>query len=147
MNQIQIRHYRVEGLACTPWAETLKTLNDLCRQMAPRFAAMDLQLALQEVELPDTPENRAFGNLVTLACPEADQPETALEALLGVRVEHDPCEECGDICRTLVVEEGARFQALPSGLLMDGILRMAFSVIAPEGGCSGSCGSCSGCCG
>ena len=27
MNQIQIRHYRVEGLACTPWAETLKTLN------------------------------------------------------------------------------------------------------------------------
>ena len=82
----------------------------------------------------ETLKNAVMNDLVTLT-------------LLGVRVEHDPCEECGGICRTLVVEEGARFQALPSGLLMDGILRMAFSVIAPEGGCSGSCGSCSGCCG
>lgn len=146
MRQIQIQHYRVEGLNCPPCVDTLKTLNDLCRQMAPRFAALDLQLALRETELPDTPENRGFANLVTLACPEADKPETALEALLGVAVEQDPCEACGGTCRALVVEEGARFQALPSGLLMDGILRMAFAVMSPEDGCSGGCGSCS-CCG
>ena len=40
MRQIQIQHYRVEGLNCPPCVDTLKTLNDLCRQMAPRFAAL-----------------------------------------------------------------------------------------------------------
>jgi hypothetical protein len=88
-------------------------------------------------------------NRVTFSCPEDDMPERDLDEILGLQVTHEPCRTCSDkagfpvTCRTVLVEEQG-YQALPSGLIADAMLRFSFSVLSGGQECDSH--SCGGCC-
>lgn len=150
MKDIVIRHYIFEQIHCEPTRQTGETLRKLCAQMAPKLAKLEVKLVLQEavVENPD-PGNIRMMNRVTFSCPEEEMPEQALDEILGLQVTYEPCRTCSDeagfpvACRTVMVEEQG-YQALPSGLIADALLRFSFSVLA--GGQTCDTHSCGGCC-
>lgn len=150
MKDIVIRHYIFEQIHCEPTRQTGETLRKLCAQMAPKLAKLEVKLVLQEavVENPD-PGNIRMMNRVTFSCPEEEMPEQDLDEILGLQVTHEPCRTCSDeagfpvACRTVMVEEQG-YQALPSGLIADALLRFSFSVLA--GGQTCDTHSCGGCC-
>ena len=143
MAELIMRHYIVKDHDCEPCRETGETLRNLGSQMARRLAPLGVELKLQEAEMAEaTEENLRRANQVTFSCPESEMAEIALEDILGLQVSHDSVE--GDACtgcRTLIFE-GRRFQKLPPGLLTDGLVRAAFSIL--EGGDGSGCGSCGG---
>ncbi len=141
MTPIRIRHYTHPQRSDAENATGI-TLGQLVSAHAPRFAALDLALELEVVPC-DAPEER---NRVTFsyAAPSDDEEpsgerEYALEELLGLDVVVSP----GAAHRTLVYE-GHAYDALPPGLLADGLLRVAMTLLG-GGGCGGSCGGCQGC--
>ncbi len=153
MKTVVIRHYRFESIHCEPTHQTGETLRRLCSQMAAKLEKLDLKLVLQEalVEKP-TPENIQMMNRVTFSCPEEDMPEQDLDGILGLQVTYEPCRTCSDeagfsvACRTVMVEEQG-YQALPSGLIADALLRFSFAalnggVTCDQSGCSGCCEGC-----
>jgi hypothetical protein len=150
LKDIVIRHYIFEQVHCEPTRQTGETLRKLCAQMAPKLAKLEVKLVLQEavVENPD-PGNIRMMNRVTFSCPEEEMPEQDLDEILGLQVTHEPCRTCSDeagfpvACRTVMVEEQG-YQALPSGLIADALLRFSFSVLA--GGQTCDTHSCGGCC-
>ena len=150
MKDIVIRHYIFEQIHCEPTRQTGETLRKLCAQMAPKLAKLEVKLVLQEavVENPD-PGNIRMMNRVTFSCPEDEMPEQDLDEILGLQVTYEPCRTCSDeagfpvACRTVMVEEQG-YQALPSGLIADALLRFSFSVLA--GGQTCDTHSCGGCC-
>ena len=150
MKDIVIRHYIFEQIHCEPTLQTGETLRKLCAQMAPKLAKLEVKLVLQEavVENPD-PGNIGMMNRVTFSCPEEEMPEQDLDEILGLQVTYEPCRTCSDeagfpvACRTVMVEEQG-YQALPSGLIADALLRFSFSVLA--GGQTCDTHSCGGCC-
>ena len=150
MKDIVIRHYIFEQIHCEPTRQTGETLRKLCAQMAPKLAKLEVKLVLQEavVENPD-PGNIGMMNRVTFSCPEEEMPEQDLDEILGLQVTYEPCRTCSDeagfpvACRTVMVEEQG-YQALPSGLIADALLRFSFSVLA--GGQTCDTHSCGGCC-
>jgi len=150
LKDIVIRHYIFEQIHCEPTRQTGETLRKLCAQMAPKLAKLEVKLVLQEavVENPD-PGNIRMMNRVTFSCPEEEMPEQDLDEILGLQVAYEPCRTCSDeagfpvACRTVMVEEQG-YQALPSGLIADALLRFSFSVLA--GGQTCDTHSCGGCC-
>jgi hypothetical protein len=143
MAELIMRHYIVKDHDCEPCRETAETLRNLGTQMASRLAPLGLELKLQEAEMAEaSEENLRRANQVTFSCDEAEMTEIALEDILGLQVTHEPAEgEACDNCRTLIFE-GRRFQKLPPGLVADGLVRAAFSIL--EGGDGTSCGGCGG---
>ncbi len=156
MKDIIIRHYLFDNIHCEPTHQTGSTLRKLCAQMAPKLAKLDIRLVLQEAvsENPE-PGNIRLMNRVTFSCPDEDLPERDLDEILGLQVTYEPCRTCSDeagfpvACRTVMVEEQG-YQALPSGLIADAMLRFSFSVLS--GGqeacdphvCGGHCEGCHG---
>jgi len=141
MTPILIRHY-VHPQRSEAENATGLTLGRLISAHAPRFAALDLSLDLEVVPC-DAPEDR---NRVTFSYPmpsEDDEPpqerERSLEDLLGLAVVVSP----GAVHRTLVYE-GQSYDAIPPGLLADGLLRVAMALMG-GGGCGSSCAGCQGC--
>jgi hypothetical protein len=139
MAELIMRHYTVKDHDCEPCRETAETLRNLGTQMAPRLAPLGLELKLQEAEMAEaTEENLRRANQITFTCEEAEMKEIALEEVLGLEVRHDAE---GGGCRTLIFENRP-FRTLPSGLIADGMIRAAFSIL--EGGDGSSCGGCGG---
>ena len=155
MKNIVIRHYIAEKVHCEPTAQTGQTLRKLCAQMAPKLARLDVSLSLQEALLEEPgPESIGMMNRVTFSCPEEEMPERTLDEILGLQVTYEPCRTCSDeagfpvSCRTVMVEEQG-YQALPSGLVADAMLRFSFAVLSggescDSHGCSGCCEGCHG---
>lgn len=146
MRKIILRHYVVEGVDDPSWKATAETLETLVPQMSRRLAPFDLTLALQEATIHEaTPRNVEFGNMVTLACPEAGKSETPIETILDLEVAFDPVDGIEgtkkQLCRTLLLENN-RFQALPPGLIADAILRFSFDILREDTG--EDCASCEG---
>ena len=143
MPNLIMRHYVLQGGNCEPCAKTAETLRKLGSQMAPRLAPLGLELSLQEAEMHEaTEENLAKANLITFSCPEANMDEIALEEILGLGVTHEPCENCEHgTCRSIQYQ-GTGYQEIPPGLISDGLVRAAFSIM--EGGDGSSCGGCGG---
>ncbi len=155
MKDIIIRHYLFEEIHCEPTHQTGATLRKLCSQMAPKLAKLDIRLVLQEAVMENpNPDNIRMMNRVTFSCPEEDLPERDLDEILGLQVTYEPCRTCSDeagfpvSCRTVMVEDQG-YQALPSGLLADAMLRFSFSVLSgvqacDTHGCGGCCEGCHG---
>ena len=155
MKDIIIRHYLFEEIHCEPTHQTGSTLRKLCSQMAPKLAKLDIRLVLQEAVMENpNPDNIRMMNRVTFSCPEEDLPERDLDEILGLQVTYEPCRTCSDgagfpvSCRTVMVEDQG-YQALPSGLIADAMLRFSFSVLSgvqacDPNGCGGCCEGCHG---
>lgn len=155
MKDIIIRHYLFEEIHCEPTHQTGATLRKLCSQMAPKLAKLDIRLVLQEAVMENpNPDNIRMMNRVTFSCPEEDLPERDLDEILGLQVTYELCRTCSDeagfpvSCRTVMVEDQG-YQALPSGLIADAMLRFSFSVLSgvqacDPNGCGGCCEGCHG---
>ncbi|MCX7829053.1 MAG: DUF2703 domain-containing protein [Thermanaerothrix sp.] len=138
MPNIVISHYGIRGVECPHFTGTRDNLLKVVERMAPKFATLGIEISVEYRGMEDLEENRSLHNLITMEAP-GEVPETSLESLAGLTVEHEPCEKMG-CCRALVMET-AKFQEVPSGLVMDGLVRMSMRLI---GGCSSDgCGSCS----
>ena len=90
-------------------------------------------------------------NMVTIACPDNDTPETPIENLLMLELDFTPCAECRTPegqefpCRTFTSFGGEVCQALPEEFFMEAALRVAFK---SQHECACHCGDCgSGSCG
>jgi len=145
MNKIIIRHYSKDTLRCHPVNQTLDTLQKVVSEMNPKLENIGFNLELELIK--DDKCKAQDINKITLSCQEMDFEETPLEEIIGVPVEMKPCpcEEDSKECRALVLE-GKSFQSLPPGLILDGILRVAFSAMEQlGGGCGHSCDGCHGC--
>jgi len=155
LKDIIIRHYLFEEIHCEPTHQTGATLRKLCSQMAPKLAKLDIRLVLQEAVMENpNPDNIRMMNRVTFSCPEEDLPERDLDEILGLQVTYELCRTCSDeagfpvSCRTVMVEDQG-YQALPSGLIADAMLRFSFSVLSgvqacDPNGCGGCCEGCHG---
>ncbi|MBO8153896.1 DUF2703 domain-containing protein [Thermovirga sp.] len=147
MNRIIVRHYCTEQ-KCPPVEQTLETLQRLVAEMEPKLKNIGFNIELELLNLSNAKETSHQDiNKVTISCKEMDFDETPLEEIIGVPVHMEPCPCGGDLneCRALIVE-GKSFQALPPGLILDGILRVAFSALDQLGGtCGHSCDGCGGC--
>lgn len=143
MPKLIMRHYVLRDMDCEPCSKTGETLKMLGAQMAPRLAPLGLEFSMQEAEMHETSEDSlARANQVTFSCPEAGMEEIALEDILGLTVAQEPCESCSQgTCRSLQYQ-GTGYQEIPAGLITDGIVRAAFSIM--EGGDGSSCGGCGG---
>ncbi len=145
MNRIIIRHYAGGEKTCDPVVKTRETLKTLLEQMGPKMEKIGFQVVMKEEDLSDTKYDERK-NLITLACPELDFGETPLEEIIGAEAVEEACS-CGDgTCRSLRVE-GQSYQAVPPGLITDGMLRVAFSAMEAlaGGGCESCCSDCNGC--
>ena len=143
MAELIVKHYTVKDHDCEPCKETGEILNNLSSQMTARLSPLGVELNFQRAEMAEaTEENLRRANQITFSCPETEMGEIALEDILGLQVSHEGAEDdaCSG-CRTLIFE-GRRFQKLPSGLIADGLVRAAFSIL--EGGDGSSCGGCGG---
>ncbi len=140
MTPIRIRHY-THAERSEAENTTGLTLGRLVSAHAPRFAALELSLDLEVVPCDDPAER----NRVTFVTPVDDEHggfeerEIALEELLGLEVVVAP----GANHRS-VVYEGHTYDAIPPGILADGLLRVVMSLIG-GGSCGGSCEGCQGC--
>jgi hypothetical protein len=140
MPNIVISHYGIQGMDCPHFTATRDNLLKVVERMAPKFATLGIEISVEYRGMEDLEENRSMHNLITLEAP-GEVPETSLESLTGLTVEYEPCESLGR-CRAMVMES-AKFQEVPTGLVMDGLVRMSMRLI---GGCSSDgCGSCSCC--
>ncbi len=140
-NMILIRHYAPEGTDCGPVKETLETISSLVDQLGPKLEKMGFPVALERVSSGgDSGKN----NMVTMECANIEFPETPLEEILGFESKVGPCKCSGDAghgeCRSIVAGDSA-YQAVPPGLIADGLLRVALSA---TGGCGSGCGTCGG---
>jgi hypothetical protein len=145
MNRIILRHYAGGEKTCDPVVRTRETLKTLLEQMGPKMEKIGFQVVMKEEDLSDTVKDERM-NMITLACPDLDFGETPLEEIIGAEAAQEACP-CGDgTCRTLKVE-GHSYQAVPPGLITDGLLRVAFSAMEAMagGGCESCCGDCSSC--
>ncbi|HCD72107.1 DUF2703 domain-containing protein [Thermovirga lienii] len=145
MNKIIIRHYSATAPRCQPVDQTIDTLQKVVSEMNPKLENIGFNLELELIR--DDKCKVEDINKVTLSCQEMDFEETPLEEIIGVPVDMElcPCQESSGECRALVVE-GKAFQSLPPGLILDGILRVAFSALEQlGGGCGHSCDGCHGC--
>jgi hypothetical protein len=146
MTRITIRHYRADGGAKAPYAATGEAILKMGRGMAPRVAALGMELAFEEIRI-EAASDADRHNLVTFDCPEAGRSESPLETLLGLDVRMEPCgEEPEKSCRSLVFE-GTSYQAVPMGLIADGLFRTAFAVMGRDSSCEACGGGCGGSCG
>ncbi|MGC9372144.1 MAG: DUF2703 domain-containing protein [Thermovirgaceae bacterium] len=145
MNRIILRHYAGGESTCDPVVKTRETLKTLLEQMGPKMEKIGFQVVMKEEDLSDTGQDERK-NMITLACPEMDFGEKPLEEIIGAEAAKEECS-CGDgTCRSLKLE-GQSYQAVPPGLITDGMLRVAFSAMGAMagGGCGSCCGDCSGC--
>ncbi|MCD6183534.1 MAG: DUF2703 domain-containing protein [Thermovirga sp.] len=145
MNKITIRHYSAAGEKCDPVEQTIDTLQKVVSEMGPKLENIGFNLELKLIAAQDC--NPQDINKVTLSCSEMDIEETPLEEIVGATLDTEPCpcEGTTKECRALVVE-GKPFLALPPGLVLDGILRVAFSALEQfGGGCGHGCEGCHGC--
>ncbi|GAB6280773.1 MAG: hypothetical protein STSR0007_08740 [Thermovirga sp.] len=139
---IRIRHYSPEGVACEPVKETFDTIKSLVEQLGPKLEKMGFPVTLESVSSGSDNEKN---NMVTMECLDIEFPETALDEILGFESSVKPCgcasgEGHGN-CRTILVGDDS-YQAVPAGLIADGLLRVALS---STGGCGSGCGTCGGC--
>jgi len=147
MNKIILTHYAAGEDTCDPVVETRKTIETLLRQMGPKMEKIGFQVTVREEPAAgkeDAESDRT--NLITLACPELGLEETPLEDLIGAESKMEACS-CGEgQCRSISLE-GQSYQAIPPGLITDGMLRVAFSAMEAMagGGCESCCSDCSGC--
>lgn len=153
MNKLFIRQYVPSGdsgASCAPCAETNSYLVSMIENLSPKLANLNIQPVLQVMEIHAITERNAGKlNYISFFSPEMGIPEEkSIEEVLGVPVSYEGCEGCllpdgtPFKTRTLGVE-GREYQALPPGVLTDGLIRVVFSSL---GGCSGgSCDSCAGC--
>lgn len=140
MPQIVIAHYGIAENHCPHFSATRENLLKVVERMAPKFAALGIDISVESREMEMRDENHPMNNLITLESPGVVQ-ETSLETLTGLPVEYRPCDSLGE-CRAMVMESAA-FQEIPAGIIMDGLVRMSMKL---AGGCSSGCDSCS-CCG
>lgn len=138
---IRIRHYAPEGSDCGPVKETFETISSLVEQLGPKLAKMGFPVTLESVSSGDEAEKI---NMVTMECLEIEFPETPLDEILGFESSVKPCTcsagEGHGQCRSIDVG-GDSYQAVPPGLIADGLLRVALSA---TGGCGSGCGTCGG---
>jgi len=141
ISTIRIRHYAPEGAQCGPVKETYDTLCNMVEQLGPKLARIGFPVTLEKASSDGDPERN---NLVTLESADIDFPETPLDEILGYEASSKPCGcDGGDghgRCRTIEVA-GQTYQAVPPGLIADGLLRVALS---STGGCGSGCGTCGG---
>lgn len=147
MNRIILRHYAEGENTCEPVVKTRETLKTLQEQLGPKLEKIGFQIVMKEEKLPESdPEGENRRNLITLSCPDLDFEDTPLEEIIGAESTSEECS-CGTgTCRTLQVE-GQTYQAVPPGLITDGMLRVAFSAMEAMagGGCESCCSDCGGC--
>lgn len=152
MKTITLSHYTMKDINPAPWRQTWDNLVHFASRMAPKLAPLGFQLKLRRAELEElTQDNLMTANMVTIACPENDTPETPIENLLMLELDFTPCEECRTPdgqefpCRTFTSFGGEVCQALPEEFFMEAALRVAFK---SQHECSCHCGNCgSGGCG
>ena len=119
---------------------------DVGQSRAFRLAPLGFQLKLRRVELEElTQDNLMSANMVTIACPDNDTPETPIENLLMLELDFTPCSECRTPdgqefpCRTFTSFGGEICQALPEEFFMEAALRVAFK---SQHECTCHCGDC-----
>ncbi|WP_242601141.1 DUF2703 domain-containing protein [Thermanaerovibrio acidaminovorans] len=142
MASIVVAHYGIGDGDCGCFKRTRENLLHVLERMAPKFAALGIEISAEHREMEDSTENRTMHNLITLESP-GEMDETSLESLLGLEVEMLPCDDGGS-CRAIVMEgakEGAKFQEVPTGLIMDGLIRASMKLLGGHHQC-GSCGCC-----
>ncbi len=142
ISTITVRHYAPEGTLCEPLRQTSETLNTLVIELGAKLARMGFPVTLENVSSNGEPEKN---NMVTMECLEIDFPETPLDEILGFQASARPCECASgtgpEKCRTIEIGDDS-YQAVPPGLIADGLLRVALSA---TGGCGSGCGTCGGC--
>ncbi|MDO9508706.1 MAG: DUF2703 domain-containing protein [Thermovirgaceae bacterium] len=141
VSTIKIRHYAPEGVTCKPVQETFETIKSLVEQLGPKLEKMGFPVTLESVS---SAGDAGKNNMVTMECLEIEFPETPLDEILGFGSSVKPCgcsagEGHGE-CRAIVVGDDS-YQAVPPGLIADGLLRVALSA---TGGCGSGCGTCGG---
>ncbi|HPD98139.1 MAG TPA: DUF2703 domain-containing protein [Synergistales bacterium] len=134
---IRIRHYAPEGAACKPVQETFDTIKSLVEQLGPKLEKMGFPVTLESVS---SGNDTGKHNMVTMECMGVEFPETPLDEILGFEASVKPCESAAGECRVIVVGDES-YQAVPAGLIADGLLRVALS---STGGCGSGCGTCGG---
>ena len=152
MKTITLSHYTMKDIDPTPWRQTWDNLVHFASRMAPKLAPLGFQLKLRKVEMEElTQDNLMSANMVTIACPDNDTPETPIENLLMLELDFTPCAECRTPegqefpCRTFTSFGGEVCQALPEEFFMEAALRVAFK---SQHECTCHCGDCgSGSCG
>ena len=83
MKTITLSHYTMKDINPAPWRQTWDNLVHFASRMAPKLAPLGFQLKLRRAELEElTQDNLMTANMVTIACPENDTPETPIENLL-----------------------------------------------------------------
>ena len=141
VSTIRIRHYAPEGAECGPVQETYETLSNMVEQLGPKLANMGFPVTLEKVSSGGDP---ARNNMVTMESEKIEFPETPLDEILGLEASAKPCNcsagEGHGECRTIEIG-GDTYQAIPPGLIADGLLRVALSA---TGGCGSGCGTCGG---
>jgi len=138
---IRIRHYAPEGSDCGPVRDTYDTLSTLVEQLGPKLEKMGFPVTLEKVPSGGEP---AKNNMVTMECQEIEFPETPLDEILGLEASARSCNcsagEGHGESRTIELGND-QYQAIPPGLVADGLLRVALSA---GGGCGSGCGTCGG---
>ena len=77
MKTITLSHYTMKDINPAPWRQTWDNLVHFASRMAPKLAPLGFQLKLRRAELEElTQDNLMTANMVTIACPENDTPET-----------------------------------------------------------------------
>ena len=134
MKTITLSHYTMKDIDPTPWRQTWDNLVHFASRMAPKLAPLGFQLKLRKVELEElTQDNLMSANMVTIACPDNDTPETPIENLLMLELDFTQCSECQTPegqefpCRTFTSFGGEVCQALPEEFFMEAALRVASS--------------------
>lgn len=143
MNRIILRHYAGGEDTCEHVVKTRETIQTLLDQMGSKMERIGFHVITKE---EPAPEEEGRKNLITLACPDLDFEETALEDVIGAETTLGDCT-CGEgKCRAITIE-GQSYQVVPPGLITDGILRIAFSAMETisGGGCESCCSDCNGC--
>ena len=88
MKTITLSHYTMKDIDPTPWRQTWDNLVHFASRMAPKLAPLGFQLKLRKVELEElTQDNLMSANMVTIACPDNDTPETPIENLLMLELD------------------------------------------------------------
>jgi len=153
MNKLIIRHFTPSadsGVKCAPCEETSRYLHSMMESLAPKLAGLDIQLALQSLEVHTVTEaNCGKLNYVSFLGPELGiEAERSIEEILDASISFERCEGCSlpdgtpFSVRTLNTG-GSSFQALPPGVLSDALIRVVFSSLGSCG--KGDCASCAGC--
>lgn len=141
VSTIKIRHYTPEGAACEPVKETFETIRSLVEQLGPKLEKMGFPVTLESVS---SGGEAGKNNMVTMECLEVEFPETPLDEILDFESAVKPCNcsagEGHGECRSIVVGDES-YQAVPAGLIADGLLRVALSSTV---GCGSGCGTCGG---